>query len=214
VTGRVLDDSTSAPIPAAWVYLFTNCRTTTDELGRFAFANVHGAQARVDLGHDDYRDPTPSMIPVAAAGDTTSVTLRLRPGGPLPDCRVTPICAPLVTAARGALTDEDDFVVTAFAAALAILWPEITPRSQPACVSGSEAIRAAMAARHASSCLRPSAGRSPALRPPRARGATCISRQTATRSRWRFSTFARQRPGAEPHWLWVATSGPSVSSSG
>jgi hypothetical protein len=147
IRGRVVDDSTSAPVSGAWIYLSSNCRTTSDDLGRFAFTNVPRTRVTVDLGSAGYRDIRRNAIPVNEPGDTASVELRLRAGGPLEDCRVIPGCAPLLTANRGALTDEEDFRVSAYGAAIAMLLPNVG-LVRHVCVDDEEKVRTALAARY------------------------------------------------------------------
>jgi hypothetical protein len=114
------------------------CNTTADEQGRFRFEEARPGDQRLDAGHPGYRRFAPVMVAVGS-GDTVRVELRLRPGGPIQDCRALPACAPLLDAPAPDELDEDERLrLAAYAAAIAIAWSSVV-RTDPAwaCVEGA-----------------------------------------------------------------------------
>jgi hypothetical protein len=165
IRGRVVDDSTSAPIPNAWISLYEpDCQTVADESGRFELTKVSLDTDRIAAGKAGYRhDGTRRPVSIASAG-TTEIELRLRRGGPLEDCRAIPACAPLVDGGHGTLTDDDaGFWLVALGTLIALKWPDITAADPHwyACFEGeSPEVLAALRARYspvvpASECDRP-----------------------------------------------------------
>ena len=136
VTGVVLDDSTRTPIAGVWVVsLFTNCRTVTDAQGRFRLQGARPGNDRIDIGRPGYRQFSPVGVAIEA-GKTTEVTLRLRRGGPVDDCRVNAACARLLSEDRTSLADpEDQFRLMAHAVVIALIWDTVANGEWYACVS-------------------------------------------------------------------------------
>lgn len=128
VRGVVVNDSTGAPVPGSYIYLFLtpDCRARTDALGRFVVRGVPPGTHRVETGMSGYRRFVPIDVAVMA-GDTTYVELRLEPGGPLDDCRALAACSLLLE--RGSLpADNDDFGfrVVALGTAIGLAWRTVS----------------------------------------------------------------------------------------
>jgi hypothetical protein len=95
-------------------------------VGLCACASKPLAAMQIDAGHPGYRRVARAVADVAP-GQTTEVELRLRPGGPLQDCRVHPSCALLLREPIPSLGSEDEaFRLTAYLTALAIGWNAVT----------------------------------------------------------------------------------------
>jgi hypothetical protein len=126
VRGVVIDDSTGKPVAGARVHLLMSfCNANADGLGQFVFRDVRSGNERIEAGHTGYLRLSPFSIAVSPP-DTIVLELRLRPGGPLEQCRVHPACARLLEPPKaGALSDGERFRLAALSTTIAIAWPSV-----------------------------------------------------------------------------------------
>ena len=136
IKGVVRDDSTGAGLGGSWVALIDPfCRVVTDSAGHFRFDGLPARSIQIDAGHPGYRRYSRTSATVAT-GQTTEVEIRLRPGGPLQDCRVNVNCARLLREPiLPNATEEEQFRLVAYVTMLAIAWTDVTrERGWYACV--------------------------------------------------------------------------------
>jgi hypothetical protein len=88
---------------------------------------------RFDAGHPGYRE-FGRLDAEVAPGDTLDIELRLRPGGPLEDCRVDPQCSVLVSPAPSGLAEDEAFRLLAYGTVIALDWTNIGTNRWYACV--------------------------------------------------------------------------------
>jgi hypothetical protein len=126
IQGIVRDDSTGMSIGGSWVVLIVPfCRVVADSAGRFHFDRLPAGRIQIDAGHAGYRRFT-RLLATVAAGQTTEVEIRLRPGGPVPDCRVNISCAHLLREPMlPGGNEEEQFRLAAYVTTIAIAWKDV-----------------------------------------------------------------------------------------
>ena len=102
------------------------CRVVADSAGHFRFDGLPARSSQIDAGHPGYRRFARTTATVAT-GQTTEVEIRLRPGGPLQDCRVNVDCARLLREPiLPNATEDEQFRLAAYVTMLAIAWNAVT----------------------------------------------------------------------------------------
>jgi hypothetical protein len=166
IAGTVIDDSTRQPIAGSNVFLlFTNCRTTTDENGRFRFELVRPGVNSLEAQQVGYRRFRPIQLNIDH--DSTDFVVALRPGGPIEDCRVHAACSQLLNETEVDLSEEDHFKLIALATMIALAWQ--TAANEPmwyACVVGaSDEVISELRARYARTVPNSACGMGPPIAP-------------------------------------------------
>lgn len=126
ITGVVVDDSTGERLGGARVELLVaGCYGSADADGRFAFRGVPPGMERVGATHPGYRRFAPIQLTLERS-DTIAIEVRLKPGGPIQDCRVDAACARLLLESGAeALSAEERFRVATLTTAIAIAWQDV-----------------------------------------------------------------------------------------
>jgi hypothetical protein len=126
ITGLVVDDSTGKPLGGASVQLLiAGCYVSADTDGRFVFHGVRPGTERVGAAHPGYRRMAAVQLTIMQS-DTIAIELRLKPGGPIEDCRVDAACARLLMEADAeSLNDEERFRLATLATTIAIAWKDV-----------------------------------------------------------------------------------------
>lgn len=126
ITGLVVDDSTGKPLGGASVQLLiAGCYVSADTDGRFVFHGLEPGTERVGATHPGYRRIAAVQLTIMQS-DTITIELRLKPGGPIEDCRVDAACARLLMEADAeSLSDEERFRLATLATTIAIAWKDV-----------------------------------------------------------------------------------------
>lgn len=165
--GRVVADTTGAPVDHRAVYIAGGCMAVTRDDGTFVLRGVPPGAHRLEIAPLGFR-PHPPVPFVLRGGDTADVgTIRLRPDNHVAECLEEPGCAALLRpdpAATRELGDDERLQEAALRTALALVHRGGGPGPVVPCAPATDArVFAALAARFpglvpAAECALPATG--------------------------------------------------------